>query len=230
MNIESKFPPELRAMSVHAPWAWLICQGQKTEEYRTRSTKRRGLTLIHSSGTKDSDYILEQYGIPIREIHRRAIIGAVTIVDCVGSNDNYAYILENPIFFPIPIQPVSGQQSIFWSASTPERIQAFNQAWAILNGESINCNSLKQNIKRERIQLVKKYKPETKPEMVKQVLAINFAGEYVGFCTEDCKVFWTIIVNPEMKASLKIRLEIVSGERQIELTSAEVEKFWSIRF
>lgn len=92
MNIELKFPPELRAMSVHAPWAWLICKGQKTEEYRTRSTKRRGLTLIHSSGTKDSDYILEQYGIPMREIHRRAIIGAVTIVDCVGSDGNYAYI------------------------------------------------------------------------------------------------------------------------------------------
>ncbi len=130
---ERLFPIELRAISIHAPWAWLICNGYKSEEYRSRATKRRGLTLIHSSGSKDSDHILAEYKIPIQQIHRQAIIGAVNLVDCIEENGDYAYILEDAIAFPKPVKPVSGQQSIFWAASTPERIKAFNQAWAMLN-------------------------------------------------------------------------------------------------
>jgi hypothetical protein len=55
-------------------------------------------------------------------------------VDCVkdDESDGYYYELENPIAFPEAI-PVSGQQSIFWPASTPERQKAFAQAWQLVH-------------------------------------------------------------------------------------------------
>jgi hypothetical protein len=127
------FPIELRAISVHAPIAWLICKGYKAEEYRYRPTKRRGLTLIHASGSRDSDLLIEDYSIPVEEVARKAIVGAVRIADCIPSSEGYAYILEEPILFQEAIAPVRGQQSIFWAASTPERVQAFNRAWELLN-------------------------------------------------------------------------------------------------
>lgn len=130
----ANFPDDLRAISIHAPWAWLICKGYKQEEYRYRATERRGRTLIHASGTLDSDDLIAKYKIPAREIHRKAIVGAVTIVDVrLTEHGDYAYLLEDPIYFPNPVQNVSGQQSIFWAASTKERIRAFNHAWALLN-------------------------------------------------------------------------------------------------
>lgn len=55
-------------------------------------------------------------------------------MDCVkdDESDGYYYELENPIAFPEAI-PVSGQQSIFWPASTPDRQKAFEQAWQLVH-------------------------------------------------------------------------------------------------
>ncbi|MBD2112540.1 MULTISPECIES: ASCH domain-containing protein [Cyanophyceae] len=126
----AQFPDRLRAMSIHFPFAWAIVHGEKDFEYRTRATKYRGMFLIHSSGTKDSDEYMAEYNIPQDQIIRKAIIGAVELVDCVEDpeGEGYFYELESPIVFEKAI-PATGQQSIFWPASTPERVRAFNQAF-----------------------------------------------------------------------------------------------------
>ncbi|MBR8838892.1 MAG: ASCH domain-containing protein [Stigonema ocellatum SAG 48.90 = DSM 106950] len=52
----TKYPEQLRALSVREPWASLLVHGCKNEEYRGRNTKRRGLVLIHSSLTYQIDW------------------------------------------------------------------------------------------------------------------------------------------------------------------------------
>lgn len=126
----AQFPDRLRAMSIHFPFAWAIVHGEKDFEYRTKATKYRGIFLVHASGTKESDEYMAEYNIPQEQIVRKAIIGAVELLDCVEDTKEggYYYELDNPIVFEEAI-PVSGQQSIFWPASTPERVWAFNCAW-----------------------------------------------------------------------------------------------------
>ena len=125
-----QFPDTLRAMSIHFPFAWAIVHGEKDFEYRSRATKYRGIFLIHASSTKDSDEFIGEYNIPEDQIVRKAIIGAAELLECVedAEHGGYFYELDNPIAFEEAI-PVSGQQSIFWPASTPERVRAFNRAW-----------------------------------------------------------------------------------------------------
>jgi hypothetical protein len=128
------FPQWLRAISIHAPHAYAICIGVKKQEYRTKSTNYRGWALIHASGSKASDDCFKDYFIDPKAIgvKRYAIIGAVEIYDCIGSLGDYAYCLRSPIAFPKPLEGIKGQQSIFWGATTPERVKAFAEAWMIL--------------------------------------------------------------------------------------------------
>jgi hypothetical protein len=127
-------PTDLRAISIHPPFAYAICMGLKDEEYRTQPTKIRGWILIHSSQSKDSDEYFTDYGIDIAKAIRGAIIGACKLTDCIGCPGDYAYCLENPILFDKPIEGIKGQQSIFWSTSDkfPERQKAFQLAWGMI--------------------------------------------------------------------------------------------------
>lgn len=127
-------PQWLRAISIHAPHAYAICLGLKPEEYRTKSTNYRGWVLIHSSGSKQSDDYFQDYFIdPVAiGVKRYAIIGAAEIYDCIGQPGDYRYLLRNAIAFSKPLQGIKGQQSIFWGATTPERVKAFAEAWMIL--------------------------------------------------------------------------------------------------
>jgi hypothetical protein len=126
----------LRAISIHAPHAYAICIGLKNEEYRTKLTNYRGWALIHSSGSKASDDCFQDYFIdPVAiGVKRYAIIGAAEIYDCLGQPRDYRYLLRNAIAFSTPIEGIKGQQSIFWGKSDkyPERTEAFNNAWAML--------------------------------------------------------------------------------------------------
>ncbi len=62
------------------------------------------------------------------------------------------------------------------------------------------------------------------------VMSINFASEYVGFCTIDCKTFWTIIVDVNEKAALKERSrEVAPGDKRIGLTAQEFAAFYERR-
>ncbi|MBO3459969.1 hypothetical protein G7B40_040290 [Aetokthonos hydrillicola Thurmond2011] len=137
-------PSNLRAISIHAPFAYAICLGLKDEEYRTQPTLIRGWILIHSSQSKASDQYFTDYGIDIANAlggtpeaiaKRGAIIGACKLTDCIGSPGDYAYCLKSPILFDKPIEGIRGQQSIFWGISDkfPERLEAFKLAWGMIN-------------------------------------------------------------------------------------------------
>jgi hypothetical protein len=127
---------DLRAISIHAPFAYAICMGLKDEEYRTQPTKIRGWILIHSSKSKDSDQYFTDYGIDGVIAKRGAIIGACQLADCVGNPGDYAYCLKHPILFPQALESVRGQQSIFWGITEkrPERLKAFELAWEMIQG------------------------------------------------------------------------------------------------
>ncbi|AFY33479.1 hypothetical protein [Calothrix sp. PCC 7507] len=125
MNTEIKYPPKLKAISIHAPFAYAICKGFKNEEYRTQPTNRRGWVLIHASQSKQSDDYFAEYGIDLTTVKRGAIVGAVKIINCVGFPGNYAYQLANPINFSRPVEGVKGKQAIFWGPKTDAEKIAF---------------------------------------------------------------------------------------------------------
>jgi hypothetical protein len=51
---------------------------------------------------------------------------------CTEAGDGNRYLLRNAIAFSKPLQGIKGQQSVFWGATTPERVKAFAEAWMIL--------------------------------------------------------------------------------------------------
>ncbi|MBH8550990.1 ASCH domain-containing protein [Nostocaceae cyanobacterium CENA357] len=128
MNIEINYPPKLKAISIHAPFAYAICMGEKKAEYRSQSTHRRGWVLIHPSQSKQNDDYFADYGIDPTTVKRGAIVGAVKITSCVGSPGNYVYHLVNPIKFNRPVEGVKGKQAIFWRAKTDAEKVAFTLA------------------------------------------------------------------------------------------------------
>ena len=112
-KVEINYPPNLKAIGIHAPHAYAICLGIKKDEYRTQPTNRRGWILIHASQSKQSNDYFADYGINKTTIKRGAIIGAVKIISCVRFAGDYAYQLTNPIKFSHPVEEVKGKQSIF---------------------------------------------------------------------------------------------------------------------
>ncbi|HWU21057.1 MAG TPA: hypothetical protein VN088_06010 [Nocardioides sp.] len=79
---------DLRALTVHQPWAAAIVHGGKDVENRTRRTHHRGLILIHSGQTYDFDaghHELDTWirsGRAPRDWAFGAIIGAAEITGC----------------------------------------------------------------------------------------------------------------------------------------------------
>lgn len=88
--------PDL-ALSVQQPWAWGLVSGVKPVENRTWATKYRGPLAIHASLKPDSnpafDILRERckaLGLvfpPEEQLTLGAIIGSVTVVDCVRAED-----------------------------------------------------------------------------------------------------------------------------------------------
>ena len=135
-----KYPPNLKAISIHAPHAYAICLGIKNAEYRTQATKRRGWVLIHSSQSKTSDEFFFDYGIDISIAKRGAIIGAANITDCTWDweFECYAYHVHNPIYFKQPIEKVKGCQAIFWGPKTEDKKVAFTLASQQIRNHLLN--------------------------------------------------------------------------------------------
>lgn len=127
-----KAPSNLRAISIHAPYAYAICMGLKDEEYRSQATNIRGWVLIHSSLSQASDSDLKTYELDPRKIARGAIIGAAFIKDCIGSNRDYAYLISEYRLFEKPLK-ISGKQAIFWKAKDAKEQQIFDKAWSMID-------------------------------------------------------------------------------------------------
>lgn len=123
-----------KALSVRAPWWWLILHGGKDIENRDWPTNYRGTVLIHASKWWRTIEVLEDmsWGYPLAQRHcgRRftaeddirpfggCIVGMVDIVGCVSASDSpwffgdYGFHLADPVAFREPI-PCKGALGFF---------------------------------------------------------------------------------------------------------------------
>jgi hypothetical protein len=107
----------MRALSVRQPWAWAIVTGLKPVENRTWPTAYRGPVLIHAGQTVERDEIDSMLSLCARQTGTGlallrnaydqqaatgAIVGAVTITDCVTHHESpwfhgpHGFVLERP--------------------------------------------------------------------------------------------------------------------------------------
>lgn len=120
----------MKAISLKPPWPYAIFHLGKDIENRRWPTKYRGPLLIHASKTWDEagyDFLAYRFDefVPSKEHHVfGAIIGQVSLVDCLDQSDSrwffgdYGFKLENPKEFKKPI-PYRGQLGIF---DVPDRV------------------------------------------------------------------------------------------------------------
>lgn len=122
----------LKALSIKQPWAWLIVNGYKDVENRSRRTHFRGRILVHAGKTMTrADYdacvlfiIGQPSGIlpPLPEFEElRAqcggFVGEVDIVDCVTQSDSqwftgdFGWVLAHPKAFEL--RPALGTLGFF---------------------------------------------------------------------------------------------------------------------
>lgn len=113
----------MKVLSVRQPWAWLISQGIKSIENRSRATSYRGPLLIHASQTLDMDVAEAKHyfrgtGVKFpKSFETGGIVGYVELVDCVTRHPSgwfqgpYGYVLANAR--PLPLYPVKGKLGLF---------------------------------------------------------------------------------------------------------------------
>ena len=114
---------ELPALSVRQPWAWLIVNGLKDIENRSRRTHHRGPLLIHASKssndfTENIELVKRAYGISVPfEVDRGGIVGVVDVIDCAEIhkskwfNGRYGWVLANPR--RLKLRPCNGALGLF---------------------------------------------------------------------------------------------------------------------
>ena len=128
----------MRVLSVRQPWAWLLFHGKPIEN-RDWATAHRGQLLIHASAgmtrrdyeaarffVEGFDYQLAQQIPPQSEIVRGALIGEVTLVNCVRFDDSdwfqgpVGWLFENPKIWETPV-PAKGQLGL-WDWNQPPEV------------------------------------------------------------------------------------------------------------
>ena len=117
----------LRALAVRQPYAWLIGNGYKDVENRSRNTRHRGPLLIHASTSKANlteerlHGFERRYGfkLPPKETYELGgIVGLVDLVDCRSSSTsrfyergNKAWVLAKPR--RLDFRPCKGALNLF---------------------------------------------------------------------------------------------------------------------
>lgn len=123
----------MKALSIRQPWAWAILAGIKPIENRTWPTSFRGPVLIHAGKREERsniDYVLRECshhtGASVALLRNAydqqaatgAIIGAVTITDCVSDHPSpwfqgpWGFVLASPARAHQPV-PCPGRLSFF---------------------------------------------------------------------------------------------------------------------
>ena len=85
---ESLRGTDLKALTLHQPWASLIVEGRKTIETRGWGTSHRGLLAIHAGLTVDREFCAEN-GMDCERFARGAVLGLVELVKCVSMTDRW---------------------------------------------------------------------------------------------------------------------------------------------
>jgi hypothetical protein len=128
----------MKVLVVRQPWAWLIVNGFKPIENRSRRTLYRGPVLIQASSRWEPriEYlrrvIRERFAIDLpRYLESGGIIGMVTLTDCLSPDDydpaidsvwrepgQFGWVLHNAR--PLPFLRRSGSLGLI--DATPEEI------------------------------------------------------------------------------------------------------------
>jgi hypothetical protein len=113
----------MKALSIHQPWAWLICMGYKNVENRSwrlvnprRIYVHAGKSRVHMDDTTIS-WVVERLGeqqrktfaVALPNLQFGAIIGEADITECVTGNKSpwftpglYGLVLANPVLYDTP--------------------------------------------------------------------------------------------------------------------------------
>ncbi len=138
-----------RALSIRQPWAWLIVQGFKTIENRSRRSAFRGDFFVHASKYSDARYYDEAVALtrlwapdvvvpPAEALRYGGIVGRARMVDVLPPEPQgaslrgwpcesawrlpgqFGYVLEDAA--ELPFEPMAGRIYAFWDvASDPPR-------------------------------------------------------------------------------------------------------------
>jgi hypothetical protein len=90
----------VKILSIRQPWAYLITQGSKNIENRSRPTKYRGPFLVHASLRVDKEACLD-HGLDPSKLQTGGVVGIAEITDCVQKHQSkwfggpYGYVLKN---------------------------------------------------------------------------------------------------------------------------------------
>ena len=106
----------MRLLTIHQPWAWLICAGHKRFENRTWSTRYRGPVLIHAGAScaslRAGIDVADRIGITLPDdLQFGAVIGSASIADCTPvsvvsdpfATGPYCFHLVDPVLFARPV-------------------------------------------------------------------------------------------------------------------------------
>lgn len=104
---------ETKILSIRQPWAWLIVNGYKDMENRSRNSRHRGTFLVHTGLTFDIpgyDFVCKRWPhlpLPHRKTFRLGgVVGRVNLVDVVTESDSdwffgeYGYVLDDAQTLP----------------------------------------------------------------------------------------------------------------------------------
>lgn len=122
-------PDDIPCLSAREPWAWLLVNGPKDIENRTRRTKYRGQVSIHASAGEvlgdcrkaaDIAWNAHHSYVP-QETPKGGIIGMVNLVDCVTEYDSpwffgpFGWVMADAV--PLEFIPCKGRLG-FWKPPT----------------------------------------------------------------------------------------------------------------
>jgi hypothetical protein len=105
----------MKVLTILQPWASLIVHGCRPSDYRSWQTAYRGPLAIHAGrrfepqqrrqcGTLPIERLLNAAGIRrVSDLPLGAIVGVVTLVDCVPTDDGFAWRLADPVALPAPV-------------------------------------------------------------------------------------------------------------------------------
>jgi hypothetical protein len=124
----------MKALSVRAPWWWLILHAGKDIENRDWATRFRGTVYLHAGkwfrgeevyhdwmyGLGLAPSVMVPSGMVLSDLQKSCgcIVGKVDIVDCVSRSvspwffGEYGFLLRNPVAFERPI-PFKGALGFF---------------------------------------------------------------------------------------------------------------------
>jgi len=130
----------IKILSVRQPWAWLIVNGLKPVENRSRRSHYRGSLYIHAGKRPADNFeeicnaIEDHYHVTLPdEFDAGGIVGRVNMTGCIHETDNhpmtdhflffgpYGYLMDAAV--PIEFIPMRGKLGIFTAQLNPAAIK-----------------------------------------------------------------------------------------------------------